>query len=306
MQYSPSSETLFHRIVRPFSRRGCFTKLFFVAFALVIIPVFVCGVTLVIYLLFPPPHVDMVVMGLDSRAQQGTVSRSDSIMLVGIDPARLRVSLMSIPRDLYIEVPSYGLQPINTINMLGEMEDAGSGTTLLSRSIENNFGVTVERYLRMDFDAFVALVDAVGGITVYVDRVIVDNAYPTDIAGEVTSVRFESGWQYMDGARALIYARTRHSDDDYRRAERQQQVLSAVASKLANPLHWPPVLGALAQHVDTNLTLWDAVTLSPPMLLNAGRYEQLVINRDYILGTAQGYAVPDYTTLAPWLEERFD
>jgi LCP family protein required for cell wall assembly len=306
MQSSALSVPHTQSIIRSSSRRGCLTKLFFVAFGLVMIPTFFCGVSLVIYLLFPPPHVDILVMGLDSRTGQGSVARSDSIMLVGVDPALLRVSLLSIPRDLYLEAPNYGPQPVNTINMLGELEASGSGPNLLSRSIELNFGVTPERYLRMDFDAFVELVDAVGGVTVYVDRVIEDNAYPTDNPGEVISVRFESGWQYMDGARALIYARTRHADDDYRRAERQQQVLSAVARRLLNPLNWARVLGVFVQHTDSDLTIWDAVTLAPPVLLNAGRFEQLVINRDYVLGTAQGYAVPDYGRLSPWLEERFD
>jgi LCP family protein required for cell wall assembly len=268
-------------------------------------PIFLCGLSLVAYLLFPPPQIDILVMGLDSRAGQGMVSRSDSVILMGVDPARLRVSLLSIPRDLHIEVPNYGSQAINTINMLGEMEQPGSGAVLLSASLVQSFGVHPERYVRLDFAGFVELVDAVGGVMIYVDRVIVDDAYPAE-NGDVMSVRFESGMQYMDGERALIYARTRHSDDDYRRAERQQQVLSAVAGRLANPVNWPGVLSVLAQRLDTNVTLWDMATLMPPVLLNGGRFEQLVINRDYIVGTAEGYAVPDYARIAPWLQERFD
>ncbi len=290
---------------RPRRRNGCFTKLFFVIFGMVMTPIFLCGLSLVAYLLFPPPQADILVMGLDSRAGQGMVSRSDSIMLIGIDSALLRVSVLSIPRDLHLDVPNYGMQPLNTVNMLGEMEQPGSGPALLSASIAQNFGVQPERYIRLDFAGFVELVDAVGGVMIYVDRTIVDNAYPTD-DGSVISVRFESGLQYMDGERALIYARTRHADDDYRRAERQQQVLSALAGRLANPAHWPRVWGVLVQRLDTNLTLWDMVVLTPPVLLNAGRFEQLVINRDYIIGTAEGYAVPDYARIAPWLQERFD
>jgi LCP family protein required for cell wall assembly len=278
---------------------------FLIIFGLFIVPVFVCGLSLVVYLLFPPPHLDILVMGLDSRAGQGMVSRADSIMMVGVDPALLRVSVLSIPRDLHIEVGNYDLQPINSINMLGEMEQAGSGPALLSASIAQSFGVRPERYVRLDFTGFVELVDAVGGLMIYVDRVIVDDAYPA-AEGGVISVRFESGLQYMDGEHALIYVRTRHSDDDYRRAERQQQVVAALAGRLANPLNWPRVWSVLAQRMDTDLTVWDMATLAPPVLLNAGRFEQLVINRDYIFGTAGGYAVPDYARLAPWLQGRFD
>jgi LCP family protein required for cell wall assembly len=300
MQYSADTQP--HS---PRRRNGCLTKLFLVIFCLFMMPVFLCGLSLVTYLLFPQPHLDILVMGLDSRAGQGMVSRADSIMLVGIDPPLLRVSVLSIPRDMHIEVPNYDLQPINTINMLGEMEQPGSGPALLSASIAQNFGVRPERYVRLDFAGFVELVDAVGGLMIYVDRVIVDDAYPV-AEGGVISVRFESGLQYMDGERALIYARTRHADDDYRRAERQQQVLAALAGRLANPLNWLRVWSVLAQRLDTDLTLWDMATIAPPVLLNVGRFEQLVINRDYIVGTAGGYAVPDYARLAPWLQGRFD
>jgi LCP family protein required for cell wall assembly len=289
----------------PRRRQGCLTTLFFVIFGLIMTPIFLCGLSLVVYLLFPPPHIDMLIMGMDSRPGQGMASRSDSIMLVGIDPALLSVAVLSIPRDLYIEAPGYGLESVNAINMLGEMERPGSGPALLAESIARSFGVRPERYIRLDFDSFVELVDAIGGITIYVDRVIVDHAYPTD-DGNIMSVRFESGLQHMDGARALMYVRTRHADDDYRRAERQQQVLTAVAAKAANPIYWLPVWNVLRQEGDTDLTLWDIVTLAPPVFLNAGRFEQLVMNRDYLLGTAEGYAVPNYERITPWLQGRFD
>jgi anionic cell wall polymer biosynthesis LytR-Cps2A-Psr (LCP) family protein len=110
----------------------------------------------------------------------------------------------------------------------------------------------------------------------------------------------------MDGQRALIYARNRHADDDYRRAERQQQVLIALAGKLTNPVYWPSVFQVINRSMDTDLTPRDMVMLAPPLILNAGRFEQLVINRDYIAGTADGHAVPNYPLLAPWLQGRFD
>jgi LCP family protein required for cell wall assembly len=273
--------------------------------ALCLIPAFLCGICLVIYFVFPPQHLDVLVMGLDSRQSEGFASRTDSIMLLGIDPAQLRVSVLSIPRDLFIDVPDYGMQRINTVNVLGEQQVANYGPALLVSSIERNFGVKPERYVRLDFAAFVAIIDAVGGVTIDVERVLVDDAYPTEDGG-VTTVRFESGVQNMDGERVLIYARTRHADDDYQRAKRQQQVLSALAAKLANPLVWPPVLSILGRSIDTDLTLIEMLTIMPPLVLNAGRFEQLVIDRDYISGTGDGYAVPNYALIAPWLDGRFD
>lgn len=284
---------------------GCRRNAAIILALVILVPVFLCGLTLVFYLVFPPPQTDILVMGLDSREGEGWLARADSVMLVGINPALLRVSLLSIPRDLSVDTPGYGMQRINTVNMLGEMEQAGRGAALLAEAVEQNFGISIERTVRLDFHGFVELIDAVGGITIDVERAIVDNLYPTADGG-VTSIRFESGVQHMDGERALIYARTRHADDDYRRAERQQQVVSALLGRLANPVYWPAALSVLNRSVDTNLTVWDMLRLAPPVILNRGRFEQLVIDRDKITATASGVAVPDYSQITPWLEGRFD
>jgi LCP family protein required for cell wall assembly len=276
-----------------------------IVIAALMIPIFLCGLTVVLYLVFPPPQIDILVMGVDSREGEGWVSRADSIILVGIKPSQLRVSLLSIPRDLSIDVPGYGLQRINAVNMLGEMEATGTGPDLLAAGIDASFGITIERYVRLDFNGFIELVNAVGGITVDVERVIVDDFYPTADSG-VTSIRFESGVQHMDGERALIYARTRYADDDYHRASRQQQVISALMGKLANPLRWPAALIVLNRSLDSDVTLWDMIRLAPPVILNRGRFEQLVIDRGNITGTAEGVAIPNYEQIGPWLNERFD
>jgi anionic cell wall polymer biosynthesis LytR-Cps2A-Psr (LCP) family protein len=171
-------------------------------------------------------------------------------------------------------------------------------------AISSDFDIRLNRYVRLDFNGFIQLVDAVGGITIDVEHTLIDDQYPTENGG-VEYVKFDIGVQQMDGKRALIYARTRHADDDYQRAARQQQVISALFAKLVNPLRWPAALAALNSSVDTNLTLLDMYTLIVPALLNRGRYETLVVNRDYIKGSSEGHAVPDYEKLLPWLKERF-
>jgi LCP family protein required for cell wall assembly len=276
-----------------------------VFFVALLVPVFCCGMTLLIYLVFPPRHIDILILGVDSRPGEGYVSRTDSIMLLGIDPAHLRTSTLSIPRDLFIEVPGFGQQRINTINVLGEEKEKRGGVDLLIASLAQDFDIQTDRYARLQFSGFVELIDAVGGVTVDVERSIVDDAYPTPEGG-VTTIRFDSGVQHMDGERALIYARTRHADDDYQRADRQQQVLSALMAKMANPVHWPAVMAVLNRAVDTNLTVLDLALLAPPILLNAGRDDRLVIDRDYILGTAEGRAVPNYDKIKLWLAGRFE
>jgi LCP family protein required for cell wall assembly len=251
------------------------------------------------------PHTDILVLGVDSRPGEGWMARADSVILVGIDPRRFNLTMMSIPRDLSIDVPGYGLQRINTVNMLGEMEEPGRGPALTAAGIEQSFGVTPDKYVRLDFNGFVRLIDAVGGVTINVPYALSDYAYPTEDGGTI-AVEFEAGVQHMDGERALIYARTRHADDDYRRAERQQQVISALLGRLILPFNWPAVLAALAQSVDTNLNVVDMALMAPAAVINSGRAQHLVIDRDYITATANGVAIPDYARIAPWLEAYFE
>jgi LCP family protein required for cell wall assembly len=274
------------RLKRPRNRRGI---ILLTAFVMLMSPIFLCGLSLVAYLLFPPAPADILIMGIDGRGAEGLTARSDSIMLMGVNPGQLRASLLSIPRDLFIDVPEYGLERINTVNMLGEQ----------------NFGVGVDYYIRLDFEGFVDLIDAVGGVSIEVERLIVDDAYPTADGG-IMSIRFEPGVQHMDGEQALIYARTRHADDDYQRAKRQQQVVSALMGKLINPFNWPSAIGVFNRSVDTNMNLWTMLTLAPPVVLGAGNDDQLVIDRNYITATGDGVAVPNYALINPWLEERFE
>ena len=247
----------------------------------------------------------ILVMGVDARPGEGYLTRTDSIMLVGLKPAGFRASLLSIPRDLMISVPYYGSQRINTINMLGEQEQPGYGPDLLSQSIALSFGVQPDRYVRLNFEAFVDLIDAVGGVTIEVDRAVIDYAYPTADYGTIT-VQFDVGREHMNGERALQYARTRHSDDDYFRAGRQQQVFRRLQPKIAQSL-------ALAcryqrsgmRHIDTDLSPFDMIAMAPVVLANAGGFDQMVIDRDYIR-PVRGGASPDYEKLAPWIDERFE
>lgn len=264
-------------------------------------PALLCMAVFVVYRIFPPPKTNILVLGVDSREGEGWLTRADSIMVVGVQPARLSIGLLSIPRDLFIDVPGYGLQRINTINLLGEMEAGGRGPVLTARSVEQSFGIEVDRYLRLDFNGFVRLIDAVGGVTVDVERAIVDTSYPTPDGGVMT-VRFDPGVQTLNGEQALIYARTRYADDDYRRAERQQQIISSLMRKVINPVYWPTISRTLNEVIDTDLSVFDMPGLAISVILSNGAFDQLVIDRAYITTAASGVAVPDYARLAAWLE----
>lgn len=285
---------------RPGRGGGCLLP----ALMALLMPLLICGACVSVYLVFPPPHRNILVMGLDARPGEGVVARTDSIMLVGVKPAQFRVSVLSIPRDLFINVPGYGMQRINTVNVLGETDAATDGPALLRAGILQNFGIESHHYVRLNFQGFVELIDALGGVTIDVERVIVDHAYPTADGGVMT-VRFESGQQHMNGERALIYARTRSGDDDYQRARRQQQVLAALVRRLQDPTTWPAAIAVLNRHMETSISLVDAAMLAPSLIFSAGRFEQLVIDRDYILPSGEGYNVPNYPLIATWTHERF-
>ncbi len=281
--------------------RGCFPAVLLLLFS----PIFLCGLSLVAYLLLPPPSLSIIVLGLDARPNEGFMARADTVMLISVQPRAQRVSLLSIPRDLFFDVPGYGYQRINAVNMLGEMEGEGRGPSLVAQAIERGFGFSPNRYVRLNFEAFVELIDAVGGITVDIERPIVDPQYPTPDGGTMM-LRFEPGVQVLDGERALAYARTRYADDDYARAGRQQQVLLALSRRLLNPATWPAALSVFSRSLDTDLTLLDAGAALPAVVLNAGRFDRLVIDRSLITANARGQAVPNYAALADWVNERFD
>jgi len=252
---------------------------------------------------------DIALLGIDARPGEGWEARTDSVMLLNITPRTLDVSLLSIPRDVVIRVPGYGNQPINTVNRIAELEAPGSGPTLLRASFAESFGVQVDRIVRLDFDAFVELIDAVGGVTIDVPKRIVDYEFPARDGG-VIQIEFEPGRQHMDGERALQYARTRHQDTDYERAARQQQVVDAVVRRLAHPaqvLKWPRVLYVVRAHTNTDLSLWDMVETGPALLLGwSGRESRVLTPEDGLVGMAAGYWVPDYDAILPWIAAHFD
>ena len=210
----------------------------------------------------------ILVMGIDKRRDEEFGAwRTDTMIVARIDPETHEASMLSVPRDLYVLLPDYGRgahgSRINTANVYGEISDyPGGGPALAKRAIYKNFGIEVDRYVMIDFDGFRKIVDHIGGITVDVPRGIVDTRYPTEDYGYMR-VEFESGVQHMDGDRALIYARTRHSSSDFARAERQQQVIMAIRDKALSlgilpsltPANLVSLVDTVGNSVKTDLTL---------------------------------------------------
>ncbi len=158
-----------------------------------------------------PTGMNIVLLGSDTRASNGSGGRSDTIIIVHVDPEKDFLSLLSIPRDLRVDVPGHGMNKINTAYTYG-------GPALVIRTIKSVFGLKLDHYMEIDFNAFKELTDTLGGVYVDVDRSYDDG-----------KIVFDPGYQLLDGQNALRYCRHRHdSNYDFGRMERQQRFLNAV------------------------------------------------------------------------------
>ncbi|CAN5667478.1 hypothetical protein BH23CHL2_BH23CHL2_36620 [soil metagenome] len=174
--------------------------------------------------------INIVLLGVDASTDEDQPPRSDTTIVVHIDPGIEEVAMMSIPRDLMVFIPGYGRDKFNAAYPIGEAnadEIPGGGPTLVAQTIEANFNIPIHYFATVDFDGFRQVVDTVGGVVIDVDTHLSDNLYPTDDL-RLTRIYFPTGLQKMDGDTALEYVRTRHADSDLGRVERQQQVLMAI------------------------------------------------------------------------------
>ena len=183
----------------------------------------------------PIPELDgaknILLVGTDARPGE-KISRTDTLVLVRLDPRSNRVSMLSFPRDLYVRIPGYGKNKINAAYPIGEEKiGSGYGPALLKKTVGDLVGLPIDHFVMINFEGFKAVIDRIGGISIDVPKAIDDPAYPTDDY-RTMKVHFDAGTQQMDGDRALIYARTRHSDSDFGRNQRQQQVLMAIFSRI--------------------------------------------------------------------------
>ena len=156
-------------------------------------------------------RITALVLGIDERAQEDDFWRTDTMILATLDPVTMRVGVLSIPRDLWVHIPGYTENRINTAHMLGDAyEHPGGGPALAVETVEYNLGVEIDYYVRFNFQAFVELVDRIGGIDVDVPEDIDDPEYP-DYNYGFDPLFIEAGLHHFYGEEALKYARTRHS-----------------------------------------------------------------------------------------------
>lgn len=264
----------------------------------------------------------ILVMGIDKRESEEGPWRTDSMILIRIDPVNNTVAMLSTPRDLYVTIPDYGygerLDKINTAFFYGDANDyPGGGAALAKETIRQNFGIEVDRHIVMDFNGFRQIIDYIGGVEVDVPELLVDNQYPTEDYGYMT-VRFEPGRQMLDGERALIYSRTRKSTSDFARAERQQEVIMAVRDKVLSldiipsltPANVTRLIQSANESIRTDLTLDETLAFAQVAQgIESGDIHRAVIDNTMVEAsyTNQGaeVLVPQWGKVMEVVEETF-
>jgi LCP family protein required for cell wall assembly len=212
-------------------------------------------------------RINVLVMGMDSRAAESDdIPRTDTMILFSLDPQSRTAGMLSIPRDLWVEIPGFDYSKINTAYRLGEVyniAERGPGLALIT--VENLLGMEIDYYAMVDFNAFEDFIDELGGITVNVPVKIV-----VDPLGKHNTETLKAGENLLPGYLALAYARSRNSSgSDFDRAGRQQQVVMAIRDKILSAEMLPALIKnspalyqSLSSGISSNLTLIQLVRLA--------------------------------------------
>ncbi len=217
-------------------------------------------------------RVNVLLIGSDSRGE-GEIARSDTLILVTINPVTKQVSMLSIPRDLLVTIPNYGQDKINAAYAYGSMTNL-TGPGLATATIEYNFGVTIDYFAEVDTTGLARIIDTLGGVTLDVPAPIKDDEYPGS-GNNYLRVVFHTGVQHMDGVHAVQFARTRHDDSDFARNDRQQQLLRALRAQSAGLNLLPKAPDLLDQVGNTFQT-----DLSPSQVLSLAKLGASINSND--------------------------
>jgi len=236
-------------------------------------------------------RVNLLVLGIDQRGSQQGYFRTDTMIIVTIDPQAQTVGMISIPRDLWVPIWGYENKQnrINTAHYYGDVDNyPGGGPALARDTASYNLGIPIHHYARINFTVFEHLIDEIGGIDIYAEQAINDPAYPDEGTG-YDPFYMPAGQHHLDGKTALKYARTRHGGSDFERARRQQQVILAARDQVLNLnqmprliANGPQILSALGDSVQTDLSFDQAKQLAEILQsIPADSYRGAVIDQHY-------------------------
>lgn len=212
--------------------------------------------------------INILLLGTGGEGHDGP-NLADTIQLVSVDPKAKQISMLSLPRDLWVTAPGSGGQKmkINAVNDFGETNNVeGGGGALMKQMVKDITGLDVHYYVRIDFEGFKQAVDSVGGVDINVSERLYDPFYPRGTGYEVLNI--PPGQTHMNGELALKYARSRETTTDFDRSRRQQEVMMALREKalslqyLTNPGKISGVLDILGNRLKTDLSLGETQRLA--------------------------------------------
>ncbi|HET9911096.1 MAG TPA: LCP family protein [Anaerolineales bacterium] len=199
---------------------------------------------------------------------------TDTLIVLTVDPVTKTAGMLSIPRDMWVNIPGFGYSRINTAWTLGRGSKLpGGGPALTMKTVSHFIGVPIDYYVQVDFDTFVDIIDLIGGVDVHNDETLfVDPVYHNQ---EFPKVKLTCcGTRHLNGMVALAYARCRHieqgcKDGDVGRARRQQKVIFGIREKVLSPENFPGLMAQAPQlyntfsaGIHTNMSLDDAIRLA--------------------------------------------
>jgi LCP family protein required for cell wall assembly len=218
-------------------------------------------------------RITVLVMGIDERESEQGPWRTDTMILLTIDPVNNTAGMLSIPRDVWVEIPDYNglFDRINNAHFRGDADNypGGGGPALAMKTIRERFGVPVEYFVTVNFNAFTEVVDYLDCVPITVQETIDDPTYPAAVGFGYDPFHLDAGEYCMDSETLLKYARTRATyGGDFDRAARQQQVLYAIRDHVLSSDQLPSLLAqapdiyaSVQDDVNTNLSLRQLIDL---------------------------------------------
>lgn len=203
-------------------------------------------------------QINILLIAIGGEGHSGE-NLSDTIMVASIKPKEHKIALLSVPRDLYVQVPGEQFySKLNAVHAYAENQKRGSGPEAIETKIEEMTGLQMHYFARIDFTAFKKIVDAIGGVNIHIENGFFDYWH---------KIAFPTGTETMNGDRALAYVRARYIEGpeggDFRRAARQQQTLIAIRDKVFsvqtaldfNAING--IIGGLSENIQTSMQLWE-------------------------------------------------
>ena len=233
-------------------------------------------------------RVTLLLLGLDYRDwEAGETPRTDTMMLLTYDPLSKTAGMLSIPRDLWVPIPGFEYNKINTAYYLGEVYNLpGGGAGLAMKTVEELLGVPIQYYAQIDFQAFVDFIDHIEGV-----RLTFDEPMVLDRRGKWNTVTIEPGVITLPGEYALAYVRARTGEGaDFARAERQQNLIMAVRDRILEfdmmpklVANSPQIYNDISAGIHTNMAINDVIKLGWSALeVDRDDIKSLVISNEYV------------------------